>query len=99
VGFDPVVVAGVGSEVADSGLAGRPAFVGAQVGDGVIDIDGAADCGGVGEDVGGIAQQDLFAEAGWDFVCVDGGVAGSEVDHRFHTDAAMVADDQVQLAQ
>ena len=32
VGFDPVVVAGVGSEVPNSGLAGRPAFVGVQVG-------------------------------------------------------------------
>jgi hypothetical protein len=99
VGFDPVVVAGVGSEVPDPGLTGRPTFVGTQVGDGVIDIDRAAHRRGVGEYIGGIAQQDLFAEAGGDFVCVDRCMAGSEVDRRFHTDAAMVADDQVQLAQ
>jgi hypothetical protein len=65
----------------------------------VVDIDRAADRSGVWEDVGGIAQQDLFAEAGGDFVCVDRGVAGSEVDHWFHLDAAMVAEDHVQLAQ
>ena len=82
----------MGSEVPDPGLTGRPTLVGAQVGDGVIDIDRAADCGGVGEDIGGIAQQDLFAEAGGDFVCVDRGVAGSEVDHRFHADAAVITE-------
>jgi hypothetical protein len=76
VGFDPVVVADVGSEVPDPGLAGRPAFVGAQVGNGVVDSDRAADRRGLGEDVGGVAQQDLFAEAGGDFVCVDRCVAG-----------------------
>jgi hypothetical protein len=86
----------VGSEVPDPGLAGWPAFVGAEVGDGVVDIDRAADCGGVREDVGGIAQQDLFAEAGGDFVCVDRCVAGSEVDHWFHADAAMITEQEAQ---
>jgi hypothetical protein len=76
VGFDPVVVAGVGSEVPDPGLAGRPTFVGAQVGDGVIDIDRAADCGGVGKYVGGVAQLELFPKPGRNFVAVHRGVAG-----------------------
>jgi hypothetical protein len=38
-------------------------------------------------------------EAGRDFVGVDRCVAGWQVDHRFHTDTAMVAEDHVQLAQ
>jgi hypothetical protein len=80
-------------------LAGRPAFVGVQVGDGVVDIDRAADRGGVGEGIGWVAQQDLFAEAGRDFVGVHRCVAGGQVDHRFHTDTAMVAEDHAQLAQ
>jgi hypothetical protein len=43
VGFDPVVVASVGSEVADSDLAGRSAALWAEVGDGVVDVDFAGD--------------------------------------------------------
>ena len=56
VGFDVVVVSDVGSEVADSGLAGWPAAVGTQVRDGVVGVDVAAYGGGVGEYVGGVAQ-------------------------------------------
>ena len=76
MGFVVVVAPYVGSEVPDPGLTGRPAFVGAQVGDGVIDIDRAADCGGVGKHVGGVAQLELFPKPGRNFVCVDRGVAG-----------------------
>jgi hypothetical protein len=76
VGFDPVVVAGVGSEVPDPGLAGWPAFVGAQIRDGVVDIGGAADGRGVGKHVGGVAQLELFPKPGRNFVAVDRGVAG-----------------------
>jgi hypothetical protein len=64
VGLVPVVPAYVGAEVAEPGLAGRAAAVGAQVGNGVIEVDGSADGGGVGEHVGGVAQLQLFAEAG-----------------------------------
>jgi hypothetical protein len=94
VGFVVVVAPYVGSEAPDPGLTGwrQPAFVGAQIRDGVVDIGGAADGRGVGKHVGGVAQQDLFAEAGRDFVAVDRGVAGSEVDHRFHADAAVIAE-------
>jgi hypothetical protein len=74
--FQPVVVAGVGSEVADAGLAGWSALVGAEVGNGVIKLDQPAHCGGVGEHVGGVAELELFAEPGRDLVAVDRGVAG-----------------------
>ena len=62
----------------------------------MVDVGGAADRGGVGEDVGGVAQQDLFAEAGGDFVAVDRGVAGSEVDQWFHADAAVITEQEAQ---
>jgi hypothetical protein len=71
-----VVAAGVGSEVADAGLAGRPTPVGAEVGSGVVKIDATAHCGGVGEHVGGIAQLRLFAEPRRYFVAVDRGMPG-----------------------
>ena len=83
VSFVVVVAACVGSEVADSGLAGRPALVGAEVGDGVVQVDAAVHGGGVGEDVGGVAELELFAESGGDFVAVDWGVPGGQVDDRF----------------
>jgi hypothetical protein len=44
-----VVAAGVGSEIADPGLARRSASIGAEVGKGVIKLDLTTDCGGVGE--------------------------------------------------
>jgi len=66
----------VGSEVADAGLAGRATLVGVEVGDGVVKVEAAADRGGVGEHVGGVAELELFAESGRDFVAVDGGVSG-----------------------
>ena len=81
-GFWSVVAADEGAEVADPGLAGRAAFVGAEVGDGVVEVDAAADGGGVGEHVGGVAEQQVFAEPGRDLVAVDRGVVG-QVDHRF----------------
>jgi hypothetical protein len=71
-----VVVADVGSEVAEPGLAGRPAVVEIDIGDGVVDVDAAADRVGVGEDVGGVAQQQLFAEARRDLIAIQGHVAG-----------------------
>jgi len=76
VGFEVVVSAGVGSKVADSGLAGRSPVVGIQVGDGVVDVHGAGDGCGVGKHIGGVAMQNLFAEAGRDLMVVDGYVAG-----------------------
>ena len=81
------------------GLAGRPAVVWAEVGNGVVHVDRSAEGGGVGEHVGGVAQQQLFAEAGWDFVGVDGGVSGGQVDHRFQADLAVPAEQRAQLAQ
>ena len=95
VRFQAVVVAGVGSEVADAGLAGRAALVGAEVGNGVVNVDQPAYCGGVGEDVGGVAEVELFAEPGRDFIAVDRGVAGGEVDHGFQADGAVVAEQGV----
>ncbi len=71
IGFVVVVAADVGSEVADSGLAGRPAAGGAEVGDGVIHVEAAAHRSGVGKHVGGVAELELFAEPGGDFVAVD----------------------------
>jgi hypothetical protein len=71
-----LVVAGVGSKVADPGLAERSTLARAEVGNRVINIDQPADGGGVGEDVGGVAELQLFAESGWYFVAVDWGVAG-----------------------
>jgi hypothetical protein len=71
-----VVVAGVGSEIRDPGLAGRSTLVGAEVGDGVIHIDQPAHRGGVGEHIGGVAELQLLAEPGRDLVAVDRGVAG-----------------------
>ena len=83
-----VVAADVGAEVAEPGLAGRAAFVWAQVGDGVVEVDGAADGGGVGEHIGRVAQLQLFAEAGRDLVGIDWGVPGWQVDDRFQMDGA-----------
>ena len=60
--FLAMVTADVGAEVAEPGLAGRPTLVWAQVGNRVVHVDGSADRGGVGEYVGGIAQQQLFAQ-------------------------------------
>jgi hypothetical protein len=71
-----VVPADVGAEVAEPGLAGRAAAVGAHVGNGVVEVDGSAD-GGVGEDIGGVAQLQLFAEAGGDFVGIDSDLEAS----------------------
>ena len=59
---------------------------------GVINIDRAADRRGVGKHVGGVAQLGLFPKPGWDFVAVDRGVPGSEVDHWFHADAAVITE-------
>jgi len=54
VGFQPVGAPYMGSEVADSGLAGRSAAVGAQIGGGVIEVDAAADGGGLGNTSAGV---------------------------------------------
>ena len=87
-----MVAAGVGSEVADSGLAGRPAVVGVEVGDGVIQVDSAADGGGVGKHISGVAQLELFPQRCWDLVGIDGEVSGGQIDHRLQVDAAAVAE-------
>ena len=76
MGFLIVMPAYARSEVADSGLAGRPTLRNTRIGDGVIHVDGTAHDIGVGEDVGGVAQQELFAQAGWDLVAVDRDVSG-----------------------
>jgi hypothetical protein len=81
-----VVAADVWSEVAEPGLAGRPAAVRAQIRDGVINVDGSADSGGVGKHISRVAQLELFAEAGGDFVGVDWGVSGWQVDDWFQVD-------------
>jgi len=98
MGFQVVVPSCVGSEVADSGLAGRSAVVGVEVGDGVVDVDSAGDGCGVGEDVGGVAEQNLFTQAGRDFVGVDGGVAGWEVDDGLQADGAVIPEQLLESA-
>ena len=55
VGFVSMVAAGMGSEVADAGLAGWSTPVGVEVGDGVINIYRPGDCGGVREHIGRVA--------------------------------------------
>ena len=60
---------------------------------------GTAYRSGVGEHVGGVAQQDLFAQLGRDFVAVEGDVSGGEVDHRFEADAAVFSEHGGELAQ
>ena len=89
-----VVAADVGAEVPEPGLAGRPAAVRAQIRDGVINVDGSADRGGVGKHISRVAQLELFAEAGRDFVGVDWGVPGGQVDDRFQVDRTVVAEQQ-----
>ena len=59
-----------------AGLAGRSAFVGAEVGDGVIKVDAAAYRGGVGEHIGGIAELQLLTQPGRDLIAIDRGVTG-----------------------
>ena len=65
-----------------------------QVGDGVVYVDGSADGGGVGEHISRVAELELFAEAGGDFIGVDWGVPGGQVDDRFQVDGAVVAEQQ-----
>ena len=76
------------------GLAGRPAFVRAEIGDGVIDVDGSADRGGVGKHIGRVAQQQLLTEAGRDLIAIHWGVSGGQVDDRFQIDGAALAEQQ-----
>jgi hypothetical protein len=42
----------------------------------VVNVDQPAYCGGVGEDVGGVAEVELFAEHGGDLIAVDWGMPG-----------------------
>ncbi len=93
--FVVVVAADVGSEVADSGLAGRAALVGPEVGDGVVKVDAAAHRGGIVKHIGGVAELELFAKPGGDFVAVDRDVSGGQIDHRFQADAARAAEQHV----
>ena len=72
-----------GSEVADPGLARRPAPVRAEVWNGVIDIDGTAHSGGVWEYISRVTQQELFTQSCRDFVAIDRDVTGRQIDHRF----------------
>jgi len=44
------------------------------------------------EHVGGVAELQLLAEPGGDFVAVDRGVSGGQVDHRLQVDPAVVAE-------
>ena len=54
----------------------------------MVNVDAAAHCGGVGKHIGGVAELELFAQPGRDFVAVDRDVSGGQVDHRFQADAA-----------
>jgi hypothetical protein len=92
VGFVVVVAAYMGSEVPEPGLPRRSTLIGAQIGNGVIDIDRAAHRGGVGKHIGGEAELQLFSEPGWDLVGIDWGVAGGEVDDRFEVDTAVITE-------
>jgi hypothetical protein len=58
----------------------------------VVQVDAAVHGGGVGEHVGGVAELELFAEAGGDFVAVHRCVASWQVDHWFHADRAVIAE-------
>src|SRR5512132_2144822 len=89
----------VGSEVPTPGLARWPAAVRAQIRDGVVDVDAAAHCGGIGKHISGVAQQDLFAQLRRYFVAVEGDVSGGKVDHRFQADRAAVPEQGVELTQ
>jgi hypothetical protein len=98
-GFDPMMVAGVGSEVSDPGLARRPTLVGAQIGNGVVHIDRAAHRVGVGKHIGVVPQLELFAETGGDFIAIDRDMAGGQIDYRLQADPAVVSEQQLQPAQ
>jgi hypothetical protein len=76
VGLVAVVAADVGSEVADLGLAGRPALIETPIGDGVIQVQAAAHRSGVGEHISRVAQLQLFAKPGRDLITIDGNVSG-----------------------
>jgi hypothetical protein len=71
-----VVAAYVRSEVADPGLPGRPALIGAEISYGVINIDAAAHRGGVRKHIGGIAELQLLAEPGRNLVALHRDVSG-----------------------
>ena len=88
-----------GAEVADPGLARRPAPVRAEVGNGVIDIDGTAHSGGVWEYISRVTQQELFTQSCRDFVAIDWDVTGRQIDHRFHVDRAALPEQHLQSAQ
>ena len=71
MGCHPVVVAGQRSELSDPGLARRPALVGVQVGDGVVQIHPAGAAGGVGEHINRLPQPQMLPDDVGDFVGVD----------------------------
>jgi hypothetical protein len=52
-----------------------------------------------GEDVGGVAELELFAEPGGDFVVVHRCVASWQIDHWFHADGAVIAELGVEPVQ
>jgi hypothetical protein len=89
-----VVAADEWSEVAEPGLARRPAFVRAQVGNRVVHIDRSADRGGVREHISGITQQQLLAQASRDLIGIGRGMPGRQVNNRFQIDRAEVAEQQ-----
>jgi hypothetical protein len=99
VGFEVVTTAGIRSEVADPGLAGRPAAVEADIGLGVINIDTATDRSRVGKHIGRVPQQDLLTQTGRNLVAVDRIVTGRQVNHRFQVDRAPVPEHSAQLAE
>src|SRR4029450_7457695 len=94
-----MVAPDIRSEVADPCLSRWTTPVGALVRDGVINIDAAADCGGIGEYIRWIAKLELFAETGRNLVAVDRAVSGGEVDHRSQVDCAAVAQQESQPAE
>jgi len=51
------------------------------------------------EHVGGVAELQLLAEPGGDFVAVDRGVSGGQVDHRLHADHAVLSEQGAESAE
>jgi len=94
-----VVVADLWAQVPDPGLARRPTLLHAQIGDGVVHVDGTAEPVCVGEDVGGVTQQQMFPQTRRDLIAIDRDMAGGQIDHRLQADAAVVPEQHVQPTQ
>ena len=86
MGCHPVVVAGQRSELSDPGLARRPALVGVEVGDGVVQIHPTGAAGGVGEHIDRLPQPQMLPDDVGDFVGVDRRWHIVQVDDRLQQD-------------